>query len=49
LPNITVLRGTAGKAFVSNMTPEQLEETKRIQDANLRKPSIPSMPAAAIC
>jgi cob(I)alamin adenosyltransferase len=35
LPNITVLRGTAGKTFVFNMTPEQLEETRRIQNANL--------------
>lgn len=37
LPNITVLRGTAAKAFVRDMTPEQLEETKKIQDANLSK------------
>ncbi|NLT15181.1 MAG: cob(I)yrinic acid a,c-diamide adenosyltransferase [Clostridiales bacterium] len=37
LPNITVLRGTAGKAFVRDMTPEQLEKTKHLQDANLKK------------
>ncbi|NLA85734.1 MAG: cob(I)yrinic acid a,c-diamide adenosyltransferase [Clostridiales bacterium] len=37
LPNITVFRGTAAKCFVSDMTPQQQEATKRIQDANLTK------------
>lgn len=37
LPNITVLRGTAAKVFVSKMTPEQLAETREIQNANLLK------------
>lgn len=37
LPNITVLRGTAAKGFVRDMTPEQLEETRKIQNANLVK------------
>lgn len=37
LPSITVLRGTAAKGFVRDMTPEQLEETKKIQNANLIK------------
>jgi cob(I)alamin adenosyltransferase len=37
LPNITVLRGTAAKGFVRDMTAEQLEATKRIQNANLSK------------
>lgn len=37
LPNITVLRGTAAKVFVRDMTPAQLEETKKIQNANLVK------------
>lgn len=37
LPNVTVLRGTAAKVFVFNMTPEQLEETKKIQNSNLSK------------
>ena len=35
LPSITVLRGTAAKGFVRNMTPEQLAETRRIQNSNL--------------
>lgn len=35
LPNITVLRGTAAKVFVRDMNPQQLEETKKIQNANL--------------
>ncbi len=37
LPNIAVLRGTGAKDFVVNMTPEQLEETRRIQNSNLTK------------
>ena len=37
LPNITVLRGTAAKVFVCDMTPEQLVETKSIQNGNLQK------------
>ena len=37
LPNITVLRGTAAKGFVNDMTPEQLEKTKQMQDSNLIK------------
>ena len=37
LPNVTVLRGTAAKGFVRDMTPEQVEETKKIQNANLTK------------
>jgi cob(I)alamin adenosyltransferase len=37
LPNVTILRGTAAKVFVRDMTPEQLEETKRIQNSNLMK------------
>lgn len=37
LPNITILRGTAAKVFVSRMTPEQLDETRRIQNANLKQ------------
>ncbi len=37
LPNVTVLRGTAAKIFVRDMTPEQLEETKKMQNANLLK------------
>jgi cob(I)alamin adenosyltransferase len=36
LPNVTILRGTAAKVFVRDMTPEQLAETKDIQNANLR-------------
>ncbi len=35
LPNVTVYRGTAAKCFVRDMTPQQLEETKRVQDSNL--------------
>ena len=37
LQNITVLRGTAAKVFVRNMTPEQLAQTKTIQTGNLEK------------
>jgi cob(I)alamin adenosyltransferase len=37
LPNITVLRGTAANVFVRKMTPEQLAETKKLQDSNLEK------------
>lgn len=37
LPNVNVLRGTAAKGFVRDMTPEQVEETKKIQNANLTK------------
>ena len=36
IPEITILRGTAAKVFVRNMTPEQLEGTKNIQNDNLR-------------
>ncbi len=36
IPEITLLRGTAAKAFVRDMTPGQLEETKKLQDDNLR-------------
>ncbi len=35
IPNITILRGTAAKGFVRNMTPEQIEETRKMQNANL--------------
>lgn len=35
LPNVTVMRGTAAKVFAHDMTPEQLEETKKIQNKNL--------------
>lgn len=35
LPNITILRGTAAKGFVRDMTPEERAETKAIQNANL--------------
>ncbi|NMA25791.1 MAG: cob(I)yrinic acid a,c-diamide adenosyltransferase [Clostridiales bacterium] len=37
LPNVTVLRGTAVNGFVNDMTPEQLEKTKQMQDSNLMK------------
>lgn len=37
LPDITVLRGTAAKVFVRDMSSEQLEETKMIQNGNLIK------------
>lgn len=37
LPNITLLRGTAAKVFVQDMTAEQLEKTKTIQNKNLQK------------
>lgn len=37
IPNITIFRGTAAKCFVRDMTPEQLEETKSIQNDNLKK------------
>jgi cob(I)alamin adenosyltransferase len=37
LPNITVLRGTAAKGFARDMTPEQLNETREIQNCNLKK------------
>jgi cob(I)alamin adenosyltransferase len=37
IPEITILRGTAAKVFVRDMTPGQLEETKRIQNDNLRE------------
>jgi cob(I)alamin adenosyltransferase len=37
VPEITLLRGTAAKVFVRDMTPEQLEETKKLQEANLRE------------
>jgi cob(I)alamin adenosyltransferase len=37
LPNVTVLRGTAAKVFVRDMTPEQLAETRSIQNGNLEK------------
>lgn len=37
LPNITVMRGTAAKVFVRKMTSEQLEETKKIQNANMQQ------------
>lgn len=37
IPNITVLRGTAAKKFVRDMTPEELAETKQIQNENLSR------------
>ncbi len=37
LPNITVLRGTAAKGFVRDMTSAQLAETKEIQNDNLKR------------
>ncbi|SHH94305.1 cob(I)alamin adenosyltransferase [Sporobacter termitidis DSM 10068] len=37
LPNVTVLRGTAARAFTRDMTPEQLAETRKIQNANFEK------------
>jgi cob(I)alamin adenosyltransferase len=37
LPNVTILRGTAAKCFVRDMTPEQLEETRKIQNDNFEK------------
>ena len=37
LPNITVLRGTAARVFVCDMTPTQLAETRTIQNGNLEK------------
>ena len=37
IDNITLLRGTAAKSFVRDMTPEQISETKVIQNGNLRK------------
>ena len=36
IPNVTILRGTAAKGFARDMTPEQLTETNKIQNANLR-------------
>ncbi len=36
IPNVTILRGTAAKGFVRDMTSDQREETKRIQNENLR-------------
>lgn len=36
LPNVTVLRGKAtGSVFVRDMTPEQLEQTRKIHNENL--------------
>lgn len=35
LPGITVLRGTASAKFARDMTPEELAETKAIQNSNL--------------
>jgi cob(I)alamin adenosyltransferase len=35
LPGVTVLRGTAAAKFVRDMTDDELEETKRIQNGNL--------------
>ncbi|UOO36774.1 cob(I)yrinic acid a,c-diamide adenosyltransferase [Oscillospiraceae bacterium CM] len=37
LPGVTVLRGTAAKKFVRDMTPDELTETKRIQNDHLMK------------
>lgn len=37
IPNVTVLRGTAAKVFVRDMTPEQLERTRAIQNKNFKK------------
>lgn len=37
LPDITVLRGTAAKVFIRDMSLQQLEETKKIQNGNLIK------------
>ncbi|MEL4105813.1 cob(I)yrinic acid a,c-diamide adenosyltransferase [Oscillospiraceae bacterium WX1] len=37
LPGVTVLRGTAAKKFVRDMTPDELAETKRLQNDHLKK------------
>ncbi|HHT16741.1 MAG TPA: cob(I)yrinic acid a,c-diamide adenosyltransferase [Papillibacter sp.] len=37
LENVTLLRGKAGGMFVSDMTEEQKEETRRIHNENLQK------------
>jgi hypothetical protein len=42
-----VLRGTAARVFVRDLTPEQLEQTREIKTATLKKRSPSSMPAGA--
>ena len=37
MPGVSVIRGKAAPAWVADMTPEQLEETRRIHDSNLRR------------
>ena len=37
IPNVKILRGTAGKVFVRDMSPEQLDDTKAIQENNFRQ------------
>ena len=37
IPNVTILRGTAAKVFARAMTPEQLKDTKTMQEDHLRQ------------
>jgi cob(I)alamin adenosyltransferase len=37
LPNTTVLRGTAAKGFIRDMSEEQVNKTKTMHDAHLKK------------
>ncbi len=36
IPNVTILRGTAAKVFVRDMNPDQLADTKIMQNDNLK-------------